>query len=140
MVNKLFSYGDFSLGGIVVSISKMILKLFYVSIVLIVFSNFDPFAYGSDYSDDYEWRYDINQSFQENQHDMGEFKIYPNFINRYKGGCLLFYKKTGLFYGSSGIYARTYLRGIESHYPNCENFYWNDYSDNTFMKYDLRNF
>ncbi|MAR84414.1 MAG: hypothetical protein CMF55_06460 [Legionellales bacterium] len=93
--------------------------LFIASICLVIGLSH---SYGYEDDVDYEWDYDINERLQSNHSDRNYDNGYdlPEDLQGFSGGCLAYYQNTGFFYEHGNVYARTYFRGPNAHYPDCK--------------------
>ena len=94
--------------------SLLVIYLFLIT----MFSN----SYADDNGVNDYWYYDLNRSLQSDDFSPYRETHYhlPSVFKPYMGGCLAYYKHTGLFYKHGRVYARTYLRGPNAHYPACK--------------------
>ena len=79
-------------------------------------------SYGDEADVSYQWNYDVNERLQSEHLDGKYDKGYdlPEVFEGFSGGCVAYYQNTGFFYEHGNIYARTYLRGPDAHYPDCK--------------------
>ena len=106
------------------------MRIFFVVFLCILFGLAHSYSDEGDVPG--QWSYDVNESLKsdplhknyDNRYDL------PGFFKGFSGGCLAYYENTGFFYEHGNIYARTYLRGPNAHYPDCKKLDFQYFQDN----------